>query len=129
MEGAKVVIVEDHRDIRDFIRRYLERGNHLVTREAATLGEAFTAIDDIDEGRLECDVLCVDGSLGSGNMGAEDGRAVVEDARHRNLPVTIIGLSNYLLRTDFGVDVDFEIEKPNLHKLVETVDSLPDRAP
>jgi DNA-binding NtrC family response regulator len=124
MKNANVVVVEDDEALLGMMQTYIERAGHLVTRRAVTLGEAFQAISDIEADELACDVLCVDGRLGSAAAGPEDGRAVVEDARNRHLDVKIIGFSSYLLKTEFGIDVDIEIQKPALTEVVKAIDDF-----
>lgn len=121
MEGARVVIIEDDEEIRGFIRYYVEREGHIVTEEAGTLDEAFNVIDRVESGDVKCNVLCVDGSLASGAGGVEDGRAVVEDVRHRKLGVKIVGFSANLMKTDFKLDIDAEVVKPHIEGIPRAI--------
>lgn len=115
---ARVFLVEDEPEWREYYKRRLERAGHEVALTASTLSEALSQIGRLEKEGVQ--VAVVDGNLGAGEWSGSDGRRVVEAIKNNAPSVKTVGMSG--AGKIPGVDVD--LGKPNIAKLGETVTNL-----
>lgn len=115
-------MVEDAYFAREAVRRKLADTSHMLVREAATLQDAVTAIDDIAGDELDCDVVLLDGDLDMRTPGARHpypgyaASMVVSRIREHGLGLKVVGFSANSL-TELGIRVDIDLTKQNIDGL------------
>lgn len=123
MEKAKVVIVEDRSSIREPMRALLAFAGHSVSHEVESLEDALSAIDAIAGGDMPCDVMVLDGNLRPNQRDNSDASQIIDAIRQRDLAIKIVGFSGTSMARS-GIDVDFDVLKPNFSTLVATINEL-----
>jgi CheY-like chemotaxis protein len=111
MQNANVLIVEDYDSVRDLVSRVMDMAGHTVVGEAATFNEAMTALEAVDAGEQQCDVVILDGNLRQNEQGGnnQDAREITEFIRERELGIKVVGFSGGLPMSEDGIDVDAEL--------------------
>lgn len=123
MENAKILLAEDDENVRHVIRKNFADSTHEIVREEATLHGTIQAIEDIRDGRLECDVMLLDGNLSRDSRDCEDARIVVDLAHAYELGVKIVSISSMHM-PDLGINVDSAPGKHQIDLLPAVVDTL-----
>lgn len=91
-ERAKVLLVEDNKDISNLIEEVLETEEHRIVQKAATRTEAISWVrEQLPEAQV--DVALVDGNLGQGEK-CEDGKQVAAAIREVAPEIPIVAISN-----------------------------------
>ena len=91
MEGARVGLFEDSKQWAELVTEIVGDEGHTVTVKAATIEEARSVIDGLEEGSL--DVAIVDGNLNPNTSSGADGVEVTRLLREKVGAVTVIGFS------------------------------------
>lgn len=129
MKNANIVLIEDLPLVRKVVRQSLASSCHTITREAPTLGEALSAIDEISAGKLVCDVVILDAELGWHPEDEKfyypgyDAQMVVSRLSEHNLFPKLIGFSASSMEETFGISVDADLMK-HVDGLETTIDSF-----
>lgn len=128
MENARIVIFEDHAEIREMARVIIGLTTHQIVAEAETRADAEEIIERLSDPQdsLQADAIIVDGNLKDGPGFGEDGRYLASLSRLHNLSASIIRFSND--KADPHPDFDIDTDK-DLFKAIEFIDELPDDGP
>jgi CheY-like chemotaxis protein len=105
VESMQVLIVEDHRESREQLERYLTRRGH----DVAVAGDLRTGIDLLDEQRF--DAIISDFALPDGT-----GYALMSEVRRRGINALGIAISGYPYPSDVNepgvTGFDYHLTKP-----------------
>ena len=133
MQEARILHIEDSEDVRNTIELVLSvRGVHKVVAHAETVEEAGRQIDAIKEGKLNANVILLDGNLRKGEH-MNHPKVVVSHMKKRELDLPVIGLSGDGLEVKGlveGRDIVADLIKDRLKTdtLDQLLDSLPEPA-
>lgn len=123
MENARVMIVDDNVWERRLVGKALVGSGHEVVHETDSLNSTLNALEDIRDGRLECDAIVLDGNLDRTSRHCADAKIVASLARAYELNVKLIGHSTYDMLA-MGVELDSDPGKHQTHLLPEVLDNL-----
>jgi CheY-like chemotaxis protein len=127
MDNANVLIFEDYDSVRDLVRRLMDMAGHTVVGEAVTFDEAMEALEAVEAGDQECDVVILDGNLHRTNSGDNnrDAREITKYIRSHELAIKIVGFSGGLPMSEDGIDVDTELrDKTKVTQLPQLIAEL-----
>ena len=122
MEKARIVIIEDSEQMRSLAKRALVGRGHLITGEAATLGDGLALLGSIASGDLEADAILLDANLSPNDKSGNDARILVEKIRETGITSKIVGFSG-LGMSEYGVKVDIDPGK-DIVRMVAAIESL-----
>jgi len=114
---AKVAVIEDDKDYREFIKEFLDGTGHTIVAMAVDYPEALALAKKLIE--LKVDVVTLDQNLTEGEHDGWEGNKILEEIRKYAPNVKVIGLSSVKFP---GVDLD--LGKRDLAKIGETIDKL-----
>lgn len=133
MQEARILHIEDSEDVRNTVELVLcVRGVHRVVAHAETVFEAGKKLEAIKEGKLNANVVFLDGNLRSGE-GMNHPRVVLSHMKILELKLPVIGLSGDGLSVkgvEVGKDIVADLIKDEIktNTLDRLLDSLPEPA-
>jgi CheY-like chemotaxis protein len=107
MEKARVLLIEDNKDVRDFVGVLLSASGHEVVGTAETYAQAIDLIGRVAAGHVKVDVIVLDGQLQDPegtNMTIAD---IAQEIMDQQVQAVGIGFSSFEMGR-FGVVVDRE---------------------
>ena len=130
MQEARILHIEDSEDFRNAVDLLLcIRGLHKVVAHAETVSEAGNMIDAIKEGKLDANVIFLDGNL-RGGEGMNHPKVVLSHMKVRELDLPVIGISNDgLAMKGMEVDRDIVADLIKYQLKTDTLDRLLDSLP
>lgn len=97
MQKARVFVVDDQPDIRDFVKGVLAQAGHKVVLQAGSRAEAVGVIRSGRLAELKVDVAVVDGRLETKyNKFPVDGVMICEEIHSTGLPIKTIAYTSSL---------------------------------
>lgn len=128
MQEGRIVHFEDNANLRASLEATVNLfgGPHKVVGEASDLPTALGVLDDIASGKLDANVVLLDGNLSKATSGS-DAREITTRISDLKLPVRVLGLSSDAMEK-YGVQVDVDITKDRLTHglLMQVLDELPE---
>lgn len=132
MQEARILHCEDSEAVQKVVELLLAiRGVHRVIATAESLADALNRLEDIKDGRLDANVILLDGQL-RGGMWQNHPKVLLAKYREIGLRIPIIGLSMDGLADKglvVGEDIAADIEKGSLTEsdlLDQLLDELPE---
>ncbi len=123
MERAKIAIIEDDERIRTIAKTILEREDHTVVAEAATLDQAFEVVDSVATGDLAVDVVFLDGKIRKEAALGEDAGIISRYMRDKQLSAHVIGFSMSELPEDV---YDTYVKNKDVIQALDIIKQLPE---
>jgi CheY-like chemotaxis protein len=125
MEHAKVLLIEDAPHFQMLVGMMLEGSGHEVCDTAETRESALEKLKLINERKLNCNVVILDGNLSGHRTNGEDAQIIAKCIHDLGLPVRIIGFSASFMH-EYNVKVDADVRKEGASQLVDIIDELPE---